>query len=386
MTDPFERAARIVAHDGPQPWDAVVPPVVQTSLFTFDSHEAMRATFHGEALRPVYSRTANPTVQAFEAKVAALEGAEAAVAFASGMGAISAAVLGHVRTGDRVVAVRSLYPDAYRLFETTLARFGVAVSYVDGTDLAEVGRALAGARLFYIESPTSWTIEALDVRALAAQARAAGVLSVIDNSWATPLFQQPLALGVDLVLHSASKYLGGHSDVVAGVIAGRAELIAPLRGEMLAYLGARLSPFDAWLLLRGLRTLPVRMRAQGASALEIARLLAAHPAVARVRHPGLGNSLPPGLLGTASLFTVEFREGVSLARLCDSLRVFRLGVSWGGHESLAVPGDILVSQPQEPNPARAFGISPRSLRLHVGLEGTATLWADLAAAIDAACG
>lgn len=386
MTDPFDRAARIVAEDGPQPWDAVVPPIVQTSLFTFGSHAAMRATFHGETRRPVYSRTANPTVQAFEAKVAALEGAEAAVAFASGMGAIAAAVLGHVRAGDRVVAVRSLYPDAYRLFEMVLIRFGVAVTYVDGTDRAEVGRALDGARLFYIESPTSWTIEALDVQALAGLARAAGVLSVIDNSWATPVFQQPLALGVDLVLHSASKYLGGHSDVVAGVVAGRAALIEPLRGEMLAYLGARLSPFDAWLLLRGLRTLPARMRVHEASALELARRLAAHPAVLRVRHPGLGNTRPPGLSGTSSLFSVEFRDGVSLARLCDHLRVFRLGVSWGGHESLAVPGDILVSQPQEPNPARAFGISPRSLRLHVGLEGTETLWADLDAAIAAADG
>lgn len=386
MTDPFDRAARIVAEDGPQPWDAVVPPILQTSLFTFGSHAAMRATFHGETRRPVYSRTANPTVQAFEAKVAALEGAEAAVAFASGMGAIAAAVLGHVRAGDRVVAVRSLYPDAYRLFEMVLIRFGVAVTYVDGTDRAEVGRALDGARLFYIESPTSWTIEALDVQALAGLARAAGVLSVIDNSWATPVFQQPLALGVDLVLHSASKYLGGHSDVVAGVVAGRAALIEPLRGEMLAYLGARLSPFDAWLLLRGLRTLPARMRVHEASALELARRLAAHPAVLRVRHPGLGNTRPPGLSGTSSLFSVEFRDGVSLARLCDHLRVFRLGVSWGGHESLAVPGDILVSQPQEPNPARAFGISPRSLRLHVGLEGTETLWADLDAAIAAADG
>lgn len=382
MNDPDEQIARIVAHDGPQAFDAVVPPVVQTSLFTFASHEEMRATFHGEKDRPVYSRTLNPTVRAFEQKVAALEGAEDAVAFGSGMAAIAAAVLTFVRPGDRIVVTRHVYPDACRLFGTVLRRFGVAVDYVDGDDLPSVERALDGAALFYMESPTSWVMAAHDVGVLARLARARGVPSVIDNSWATPVFQNPLALGADLVLHSASKYLGGHSDVVAGVVAGPAERIARLRFEALAFLGARLAPYEAWLLLRGLRTLPLRMRAHEAAALDMARRLAALDCVARVCHPGLANALPPGLRGTSGLFSVEFRDGVDLPRFCDRLRLFKLGVSWGGHESLVVPGDILTSQPGEPNPARAFAISPRSVRLHIGLEGVEALWSDLSSALS----
>lgn len=383
MKDRDAEIARIVSHDGPQPFDAVVPPIVQTSLFTFSSHEEMRAAFHGETDRPVYSRTLNPTVRDFERKIAALEGAEDAVAFASGMGAIAASVLAFVRPGDRIVVTRHVYPDAFRLFETVLRRFGVTADYVDGEDLAAVGRALPGAALFYMESPTSWVMTAHDVGALCRVAKAHGVPSVIDNSWATPVFQNPLALGADLVLHSASKYLGGHSDLVAGVVAGSAGHIARLRFEMLAFLGARLSPFEAWLLIRGLRTLPVRMRAHEAAALEIARRLSAQDLVVRVNHPGLSNALPPGLRGTAGLFSVEFRPGTDLARLCDTLRIFKLGVSWGGHESLVVPGDILVSQPAEPNPARAFGMSPASLRLHVGLEGVEALWSDLESGLAA---
>ena len=226
-------------------------------------------------------------------------------------------------------------------------------------------------------------MEAHDVGALAALARQHGAVSVIDNSWASPIFQRPLGLGVDLVLHSASKYLSGHSDVVAGVVAGPKALIDRIRGESLPYLGAKLSPFDAWLLVRGMRTLAVRMKAHEASALAIARRLAAHPAVAAVNHPGLGNALPPGLIGTSGLFSFVFAPGVDVRAFCDHLRLFKLGVSWGGHESLVVPGEVVLAQKAMPNSAQEFGLDPRSVRLHVGLEGTEALWADLEAAIAA---
>ncbi len=284
-SDPFELASLIVAHDETNAFEAVVPPIVQTSLFTFETYDEMVATYRGERHRPVYSRGLNPTVRHFEEMLAKLEGGEDALGFGSGMAAISSAVITFVEPGDRIVAVRHLYPDAFRLFGTLLKRMKVEVTYVDGTDLDAVDAAMAGAKLLYLESPTSWIMEPHDVAALAAIARKHGAVSVIDNSWASPIFQQPLSLGVDIVLHSASKYLGGHSDVVAGVVTGSKTLIDRIRGEALPYLGGKMSPFDAWLLIRGLRTLPIRMKAHEASALDIARRLKALDVVEQVNHP-----------------------------------------------------------------------------------------------------
>ena len=382
--DPFEDASLIVAHDESNAYDAVVPPIVQTSLFTFTDYDDMIASYRGEKIRPIYTRGLNPTVRMFEEMLAKLEGAQDAIGFASGMSAISSTVLSFVEPGDRIVAVRHLYPDAFRLFGTLLKRMRIEVTYVDGRNEDEVARALPGAKLLYLESPTSWIMETHDVAALAALARRHGVITSIDNSWASPIFQQPISLGVDLVIHSASKYLGGHSDVVAGVVAGSKELIGRVRSEAYPYLGGKLSPFDAWLLIRGMRTLPIRMKAHEQSALSIARRLQAHEAVEAVCYPGLANQLPNGLSGTSGLFSFIFRDGVDIRAFSDHLKLFKLGVSWGGHESLIVPGNVVLAQKAQPNSAVAFGISPRSVRLHVGLEGTEALWSDLEAAITAA--
>jgi cystathionine beta-lyase/cystathionine gamma-synthase len=221
-------------------------------------------------------------------------------------------------------------------------------------------------------------MEAHDVAALAALAKRHGALSFIDNSWATPVFQQPVTLGVDLVLHSASKYIGGHSDVVAGVVAGRQDLVDVIRRKICPYIGAKLAPFEAWLLLRGLRTLPERVRAHEAAALALARRLAEHPMVKTVHHPGLGNRLPPGLQGTTGLFSFEAAPGLDIPAFCDALQYFKLGVSWGGHESLVVPALVTRVQAAGPNSALDFGVPERMIRLHVGLEGAETLWSDLA--------
>jgi cystathionine beta-lyase/cystathionine gamma-synthase len=382
--DPFDLAALITAHDGPHAFDAVVPPIVQTSLFTFSSYAEMEETYRGLKVRPTYTRGLNPTVRMFEEMLAKLERAEDAIGFASGMAGISSTVMAFTKPGDRIVCVRHVYPDAYRLFQSLLSRWGVTVTYVDGLDEDAVDAALPGAALFYMESPTSWTMEAHDVRALAALAKRHGVMTVIDNSWATPIFQRPLTLGVDLVLHSASKYLGGHSDVVAGVVAGSKALIGQIRARTYPYLGGKLSPFDAWLLIRGLRTLPIRMKAHEAAALSVARRLQAHPLVESVAHPGLGNGLPPGLDGTSGLFSFTFRDGVDVPAFADRLELFKLGVSWGGHESLVVPAEVVRKQAAGPNSAIDFGVSEKVVRLHVGLEGADALWNDLSAAIEAA--
>jgi cystathionine gamma-synthase len=382
--DPFDLASLIVAHDEANAFEAVVPPIVQTSLFTFGSYDEMVSAYRGEIVRPIYTRGLNPTVRAFEEMLAKLEGGEDALGFASGMAAISSTVLSFVEPGDRIVAVRHCYPDAFRLFGTHLKRMKIEVTYVDGRDEEAMEKAMPGAKLLYLESPTSWVMEAHDVGALAAIARRHGAVSVIDNSWASPIFQRPLSLGVDLVLHSASKYLGGHSDVVAGIVTGSKELVGRIRSEAYPYLGGKLSPCDAWLLIRGLRTLPIRMKAHEAAGLEIAKRLQVLDIVEKVCHPALANRLPPGLTGTSGLFSFIFREGVDIRAFADHLKLFKLGVSWGGHESLIVPGEVVLEQNAQPNSAHTFGIDARSVRLHIGLEGTEALWSDLEAAIAAA--
>jgi cystathionine beta-lyase/cystathionine gamma-synthase len=212
--------ATLVAHDPDIAGGPMAPPIQQTSLFTFRNVAEMQATFAGQRAQPLYSRVGNPTVRLFEDKVAALEGGEAARAFASGMAAISSAILAHVAAGERIVCVRNVYPDTYRLLRKLLPRLGIEARFVDGRDLEALDAALEGARLLYLESPTSLVFDVHDLAAQAALARDHGVTTICDNSWATPIHQRPLAQGVDMVVHSASKYLSGHSDTVAGIVVG----------------------------------------------------------------------------------------------------------------------------------------------------------------------
>jgi cystathionine beta-lyase/cystathionine gamma-synthase len=363
------------------PFASAVPPIFQTSLFTFASYAEMAEVYAGRSRQLIYSRGDNPTVMEFERLVAALEGAEAGRAFSSGMGAISATVLAFVSAGDRIVTIRNVYSDAYRLFELLLSRFGVTVDYVDGGDPMAVEAALPGAKLLYLENPASLTFELQDIAALAGMARAHGVVTAIDNSWATPLFQKPIAHGVDLVIHAASKYLGGHSDTVAGIVVGSAGHIARINAQTYAYLGAKLSPFEAWLLLRGLRSLPLRMPRHMQSGLAIAERLRAHADVERVHHPAFSDH--PGratLSGYGGLFSFEVSPAIDVPAFVDALRLIRIGVSWGGPESLVVPA-LAPLQLQKANCFARFGISPRLIRLNIGIEHVEALWADLEQAL-----
>ena len=375
--------ATITAQDEAFPFGAVAPPIFQSSLFTFPTYADMQRRFRGEAPTEIYSRVGNPTVAVLEDKIARLEKAEAACAYNTGMAAISGVLFSLAKSGDRVVCVRHVYPDAYRLFNVLAKQLDITVEYVDGKDVDAVRAALPGARLLYLESPTSWTFETLDIPVLADAARAEGVTSVIDNSWATPIFQKPLTHGVDLVLHSASKYLNGHSDTVAGVVAGSRALVDRLNEIATPYLGAKLSAFDAWLVTRGLRTLDARMRQHERSGLRIARRLAEHPAVEVVYHPALRGTCAT-LQGSSSLFAVTLDDRIDIPAFCDALRLFKLGVSWGGYESLALPAMITLQQQGGPNSAADFDVSSRLVRLHIGLEDDEALWADLAQALDQA--
>lgn len=379
----------------PDSLGAVVPAIHQTSLFTFDSFAQMRETLAGKADRYTYSRGRNPTIEAFEEKVARLEGAQESCAFSSGMAAIAAVLLGNVEAGDRIVCVRNVYPDAHRLMTTLLPRLGVTADFVDGTDEAAVEAALGGgagkptAKLLYLESPTTLMFELQDIAALSRAAREHGAITVVDNSWATPLRQRPLEMGADLVVHSASKYLSGHSDVVAGVVAGRAEAISALRDSELMLLGGTLSPFDAWLLLRGLRTLPLRLERHARSALEIARFLERQQVVKRVYYPAL-ESYPQSTLykrsftGASGLLSFELVGEEQVEPFVDALRLFRLGVSWGGYESLVYPVLLTHLTRAAGSAARAFNVPRALIRLHIGLEDAHDLQQDLSRALEKA--
>lgn len=379
----LEAATLILTDDAPHLHDPVVGPIYQTSLFTFKDFAEMQKTFAGESQGYIYSRVGNPTVHDFERRIAELEGAEAARGFSSGMAAISATVLSIVAAGDRIVAVRNCYGDAYRFFEKLLPRLNIMVDYVDGSDAEAVEAALPGAKLLYLESPSSMVFELQDIARLAKAARRLGITSVIDNSWATPIFQKPVTHGVDLVLHSASKYIGGHSDTVAGVVAGSKALIARINELTHPFLGAKLSPLEAFLLIRGLRTLPFRLKRHMESTLLIAERLRAHAHVTKIHHPVYSNH--PGratLAGFTGLFTFEVDEAIDIPRFADLLKFFRLGVSWGGHESLIVPVAASLAQTPGVNSFDRFNVSPRAIRLHVGLEDPEMLWADLEKALS----
>lgn len=374
----------VLVHDERHDKGAVVPPIYQSSIFTFESYQAMVDRFRGVSTQPVYSRVDNPTVSVLLDKMCQLERGEAAAAFSSGIAAISNAILGQVKAGDRIVCVKHVYPDTYRLLKGICARFGVTTDFIDGRDLSAIKESLPGAKLLYLESPCTWLMQEQDLAAMAKLAQAAGVTSIVDNSWASPILQKPLQVGIDLVVHSASKYISGHSDVVAGLLVGRKSIIDKLKLETTPYLGAKLSAQEASLLLRGLRTLPLRMQRHQESALLIARRLAEHPAVLRVHHPGLAPSDYSLLQGYGGLFSFEVDSAIDIPAFCNSLSLFRLGVSWGGHESLLMPAEVSINQAGEHSAAVDFGISPRLIRLFVGLEDPEELWNDLLGAFSRA--
>lgn len=361
---------------------SVTPPIVQTSLFTFPDYAAFAARMAGDSADPIYTRVQNPTVAAFESLVAQAEGGAAAVGFASGMAAISGTLLAVLTPGDRVACVEHVYPDAFKFFERILRPFGVDVTYHPAQAFTDDPDLLDGVRLAYLESPSSLVFAPLDLPTVAAHASRHGTLTVIDNSWATPVFQRPLSLGIDVVLHSASKYISGHSDTVAGVVIGSAAHIGQIRDLTLPLLGAKLAPFEAFLLTRGLRTLVARMRQHQATADLFVDRLAGLAQVVRIHAPG--PRAVPGLTGRSGLLSVEFDASVDIPRFCDALRLFRLGVSWGGFESLVMPARAALGQAGDINAPRRFGVSPHLVRLSLGLESADDLWADFIQALAAA--
>lgn len=384
LQDELSESTRLV-HDGHHDHGAISPPIYQSSLFSFTDYDSMIARFRGDSDHALYSRVDNPTVVELQKKVAELEDGEACQAFSSGMAAISNAILSVAGPGDKVVCVNHVYPDTYRFLRGFCHRFHIESQFVDGGSLETLEQAMQGAKLLYLESPNSWVMGEQNLPAIAKLAKKYGVVTMIDNSWASPVFQKPLSVGIDLVIHSASKYISGHSDVVAGLVISSKERIGDITRAISPFLGGKLSANEAWLLLRGLRTLPLRMRQHHSSALELARRLDGYSRVTQVNHPGL-NPLPTSTLtGYSGLFSFELSKEVDIPAFCNALTLFRMGVSWGGFESLVMPAISVLNQSGEFNSAIDFGVSPRVIRISIGLEDIDDLWRDLKNAIESAC-
>ncbi|MFZ5825431.1 MAG: trans-sulfuration enzyme family protein [Bacillota bacterium] len=379
-----DRIDTLAAHAGDDPFlflGAAAPPIFETSTFVFESFEDLEEAFARPEEHCLYTRGTNPTVRVAEEKIAALEGAEHCRLLASGMAAIASAILSCVRAGDHVVSIKTVYGPAYNFLTNYLTRFGITTTLVDGCDVAEWEAAIRpNTTLFYLESPSSAVMKLQDLAAVAQLARRHGIRTIVDNSNATMLLQRPLDLGIDLTVYSATKYLGGHSDVVAGAVVGRRELLRPISKDEVQLLGGIIGPFEAWLIGRGLRTLPVRMRQHQESAAKVADFLAGHSRVARIHYPGHRSHPQYDLAqrqmqGASSLlsFELDTRDLAQIKRFTNAIRYFGLGVSWGGYESLMfLP---LIAYKRE-KPEHEWP-TPGLVRIHVGLEDPADLIEDL---------
>jgi cystathionine beta-lyase/cystathionine gamma-synthase len=364
-------------------FNAVAPPIIQSSIFAWPTVDAMRQGFGDELTSHMYTRGNNPTVEILRRKVAALEGAEDCLMFGSGAGAISAAVIGSLKGGDHAVCVARPYSWTRTVLQDLLGRFGVATTFVDGTDVANFENALTDAtRLIVLESPNSMTFEQQDLAAVAKLAKSRGIRTICDNSYATPLNQSPIALGIDLVAHSATKYLNGHSDVVAGALCGRHDVIYDIfRGPFMT-LGALLAPNDAWLMIRGLRTLPIRMQRIAETTSKVLAFVEAHPKVRRVHSPRASANpqlalTKKQLRGASGLLTLELDapDVASVERFCNALKRFLMTVSWGGYESLLFP--VAAAHPAGTPLEVPGGVSQNFVRLSIGLEESDVLIRDL---------
>ena len=365
------RAGQDVAGQG----GMVLPAIAQASLFRKPTIEDLHRDLAQEHRASTYSRGTNPTVRVLEETLAALERGEACKCFASGMGAIGAVLFGLLKAGDHVLFVNDVYGPTLELARR-LEDFGVSHSQSFAGTPQDIEPLLRGeTRLIFLESPGSTLFRRVDLPGIAALARARGILTVIDNTVATPLLQKPIELGIDLVVHSCSKYIGGHSDAVGGAVVGPADLIERIFYSAYMLMGAVMPPFEAWLFLRGLMTLPVRIRQHHDDALAIARVLRDHPAVAAVHHPELGEDPPPpgNWRGHSGLFSFTLAEGgfARAVAVANRLDLFGKAVSWGGAESLVITG-----HKRDPGEAPAR-VPAGLLRLSVGLEGREALVADL---------
>lgn len=367
-------------------FNAVAPPIMQTSNFVFKKVDDMRHAFEDEYSTYLYSRGKNPTVDILAKKLAALDGAEDCLIFNSGAAAIFAAVLANVKAGDHIISVNNPYTWAKKMFAEILPKFNVTTSFIDGTDINNFATAYkSNTTLIYVESPNSWDYAIQDLTAVAAFAKQHNIITVCDNSYCTPMYQRPIEFGIDISLQSATKYISGHSDTIAGVLSGSAKMIARIFKSEYNNIGSGIQPFNAWLLLRGLRTLPLRLDRITATTNKVISFLQYHPHVEQVIFP-FSRSFPQYNLakkqmnGACGLLTFILKEVtlIQIETFCESLEHIAMAVSWGGHESLIIPRCAGL-------PVKEFNAQNkehRMLRMYVGLEEADYLINDLQRGFD----
>jgi methionine-gamma-lyase len=367
---------------------SLATPLFQTSTFVFDSAEQGAARFAGEAEGFIYTRLGNPTTRELELKVAALEGMADGAATATGMGAVAAATLAFLQQGDHLIASKAIYGCSFALFNHQFARYGIEVSFVDMTDHAAVEAARRpNTKMLFAETPINPNLVVLDLEFLGRFCRQHGIKSVIDNTFLTPLLQRPALYGIDIVIHSATKYLNGHGDVVAGIILSDADTIKTIKLTTLKDMGATISPHDAWLIIRGLKTLSVRMERHCQNAQKVAEYLQAHPAIATVYYPGLQSHPGHRFLGTqmkgaGGVLAFELKGSLDDGRFfINQCALLSLAVSLGDAESLIQHPASMTHSPYTAEERRAAGISDGLIRISVGLEHVDDIIADIEQAL-----
>lgn len=365
---------------------AVVTEVCHSSTFTFASSGEMKRWAEGKGNSYIYTRYGNPTLRVAEGKIAALEVAEAGVVTSSGMAAISSALLGALKQGDELIATAQLYGGTYRLMRDLFPDMGITVKHVR-TSLEGIENLVTSkTKVLYVETPTNPTLRLVNLEKAAAFAKRHGLVSIVDNTFATPILQRPLQLGFDMVVHSATKYLGGHSDIIAGAAVGSQKWMDRVR-HMVIYLGGSMDPGAAYLLIRGMKTMGVRVQQQSANAMVVASFLEKHSKVARVHYPGLKSHPDHALAkkqmkGFGSMMAFDLKGGLPAARrFCDRVQLFLLAASLGGVESLVVLPVYSSHYRMSAEELQSAGVTPGTVRVSIGLEDAEDLIADLKQAL-----
>lgn len=375
-------------HESEKPVRAISTPIFQSSTFAFETAEQGAAMFCGEEPGYIYTRLGNPTTRALEVEMAYLEKGENALAFGSGMAATSTALLALVRPGENVVASDTLYGGTHALFKEVFPKLGLEAREVDGTDVANIAGACdENTRAVFIETPANPTLALIDIEACAKVAKEKNIHLMVDNTFSTPYYQNPIDLGADSVIHSATKYIGGHGDTVAGLLVGSHEYIGKVRDEFLTDLGGIISPFNAWLLLRGLKTLPVRMDKHTENAMDLAQFLNFHPKVDRVYYPGLRTHPQHELAkrqmrGMGGMIAFELKGGREAGRkLLNNLELMTIAVSLGDVDTLISHPASMTHCTYSPEELASAGIPEGLVRLSAGLEDVDDLVYDLRQAL-----
>lgn len=366
-------------------FNAIAPPIMQTSNFAFKKVADLGKAFEDEMGGYLYSRGLNPTVDILRKKLAALDGAEDCLVFNNGAAAIFAGIFANIKSGDHIVSVTKPYTWVQRMFDVILPRFNVSTTYIDGTTIDNWTRATKdNTTFYYLESPNSWDYALQPIKEVAAFAKSRGIVTLIDNSYCTPLYQKPVEMGIDMAMQTATKYIGGHSDTLGGVLCGSHEMMKKIFNSEYLNIGSGIQPFNAWLMIRGLRTLPARIERITTTTREVVQYMKNHPKVERVLFP-LDETFPQyelakqQMTGACGLFTfiLKDRRRDAIVKFCESLQHIMMAVSWGGHESLVIPKCAGI-KPEDFDPVNDEHCY---IRMYVGLEEAHYLVQDLEQAL-----